>query len=303
MNETVIQPTALGTVDFQATQFIEQILSSLATNGMCLLRDTDMTLEKFNTLLRQLCPDITFDPARTESVGQVQKVDAGTSAIGFHIENGNTPNVPELVAFYSHKAARRGSETTVCDGARLWEDMSESEHSVGSQALSTLFQCPLTVERRLQPLHWKRYLLGEVMRQSGHTTVWSIDDMTRELLMVVAEQQPGLDVLVHEDESATCRITFDPVRQSRLGGLAAFANAILGPSFHYEPPVYRFPDGEVLSADVINALTVLAERHTQQVNWQDGDLLLLDNHRVMHGRREILDASHRQIFIGMGNMQ
>ena len=81
----------------------------------------------------------------------------------------------------------------------------------------------------------------------------------------------------------------------------AFANAILGPSHNYEPPVYRLDDGSVVSADEIKELRDIAETCTVEINWQDGDVAVIDNTRVMHGRRAIKDQD-RTLFIGMGRL-
>jgi len=37
------------------------------------------------------------------------------------------------------------------------------------------------------------------------------------------------------------------------------------------------------------------------VTWQDGDVLVIDNKRIMHGRREILvPLNERKLYIAMG---
>ena len=69
-------------------------------------------------ITHKLCKTITFDPARENTDKNTQKVDAGLGPIGLHIENGNTPICPDIVAFYSTKAAFEGSQTTICDGRR-----------------------------------------------------------------------------------------------------------------------------------------------------------------------------------------
>ncbi|WP_407695253.1 TauD/TfdA family dioxygenase [Shimia gijangensis] len=43
----------------------------------------------------------------------------------------------------------------------------------------------------------------------------------------------------------------------------------------------------------------LTETCTVEMNWQDGDVAVIDSPRVMHGRRAIKDHN-RQLFIGMG---
>lgn len=92
-----------------------------------------------------------------------------------------------------------------------------------------------------------------------------------------------------------------PVRGSALSGGLGFANAVLGPSHNYAPPRYRFGDTDFVSEEDIKEMRALAETVTHEINWQDGDIAVLDNTRVMHGRRAIVDTN-RQLFIGMGNV-
>ena len=49
----------------------------------------------------------------------------------------------------------------------------------------------------------------------------------------------------------------------------------------------------------LDEVRALAETCTHEINWQDGDIAVLDNTRVMHGRRAIADVN-RNLFIGMG---
>lgn len=52
---------------------------------------------------------------------------------------------------------------------------------------------------------------------------------------------------------------------------------------------------------MIERLTQLCETYTQDVAWQDGDVLVIDNKRIMHGRREILvPLNERKLYIAMG---
>ena len=111
---------------------------------------------------------------------------------------------------------------------------------------------------------------------------------------------PGQAFELHDDGSLTYRLTVDPVRGSAFGGDAlGFANAVLGPSHNYQPPRYRLADGSEVGTDEIEEIREIAETCTHEINWQDGDIAILDNTRVMHGRRAIADAN-RNLFIGMG---
>lgn len=264
---------------------ITTIKSHLAQDGWTLLRGYDVDMARFSTLSARLCTRITFDPARDHSEKNTQKVDAGLGPIGLHIENGNTPVCPDIVAFYSPRAAFEGSQTTICDGRSVLARFDENRRARWSRAI--------TVKRNLPEALWKRYLANE------HPAISRPEEVTERHILEFKAAVPNQDFALCEDGSLDYSLTINPVRESTLSGGAAFANAVLGPSHNYEPPRYVFGDGEEVGADEIEELREMAESVTHEINWQDGDVAILDNTRVMHGRRAIVDAN-RQLFIGMG---
>ena len=267
---------------------LDVALDALRAHGHCILRGFAPELDGFGALVSALCRTVTFDPAREYGGEAVQKVDAGTAAIGLHVENGNTPNVPELMAFFCRTAARSGSRTTLCDGAALLADMDDTMRARYSQTLSVTRTLP-------EPL-WKGYLANE------HPLLADASEVTAAHLEQMLAAFPGQRGELHADGSLTYALELSPILTSALGGRAAFANAILGPSFNYQAPSYRFADGTGIDDAERAALAALAERRTIEIPWADGDVALVDNRRVMHGRREILDAERRELFVGMGNL-
>lgn len=285
MTYTVIRAARTGSQIDAPT--IAAVRDHLSRDGWALLRGFDVDMATFSALTAELCSTITFDPAREFSERNTQMVDAGLGPIGLHIENGNTPVCPDIVAFYSAKAAFEGSQTTICDGRDVLASMSEAQRARWSQ--------PMTVSRKLPELLWKRYLANE------HPAISEPEEVTEEHILQFKAAIPNQDFDMHEDGSLTYHITLNPVRPSALSGAAGFANAVLGPSHNYEPPVYRLADGSLVSAEEIEELRELAEDSTTEINWQDGDIAVLDNTRIMHGRRAIKDQD-RQLFIGMGRV-
>jgi alpha-ketoglutarate-dependent taurine dioxygenase len=76
---------------------------------------------------------------------------------------------------------------------------------------------------------------------------------------------------------------------------------LLRPSFNYEKPNYSFANGQPLSEKLMKQTAELAEKYTQEIQWQDGDIVIINNKRVLHGRRAITgNLSDRALFIGMG---
>lgn len=266
---------------------IQSVKHYLQSDGWAILRGFDMDMHRFSDLTQQFCKTITFDPARESSDENTQKVDAGLGPIGLHIENGNTPVCPDIVAFYSTKAAFEGSQTTICDGRKVYEAFDD--------ALKKRWFQKMTVKRRLPEELWKRYLANE------HPAISKPEEVTMDHILQFKAAIPDQDFTLNEDGSLIYELQVAPVRPSSLSKGLAFANAILGPSHNYEAPTYTLEDGTTVSNDEIENLRDIAEQYTVEINWQDGDIAILDNTRVMHGRRAIKDQD-RQLFIGMGRL-
>lgn len=268
------------------TGLLDRIRDDLDRDGWTLLRGFQPEMADFSVLVTTLCRRVTFDPARSHTTETTQMVDAGLGPIGLHIENGNTPRCPDLVTFFAQTAAFEGSQTTICDGRAVWDSFDDARKARWSQ--------PMTVERVLPEALWKRYLANE------HPALSHPDEVRMEHVLQFKAAVPGQDFELHEDGSLTYRLTVEAVRPSVLGGAErGFANAVLGPSHNYQPPRYTLADGSLVTAEEIEEIRALAETVTHEINWQDGDIAILDNTRVMHGRRAIADAN-RNLFIGMG---
>ncbi len=284
MNYNVIRPTRSQN-SLTDPSVVTQIRALLEKDGWTLLRGFAPDMAAFSALTTALCRKITFDPAREYGDANTQKVDAGTGPIGLHTENGNTPVCPDIVAFYSPVAAFEGSQTTICDGREIYNSMSECQQD--------RWQREMIVERYLPEELWKRYLANE------HPAISRPEEVTPRHVEEFRAAIPNQDFDLLDDGGINYRLTISPVRGSALSKGRGFANAVLGPSHNYAPPKYRFDDEDIVSGDEIEELRELAETCTHEINWQDGDIAVLDNTRVMHGRRAIVDTN-RQLFIGMG---
>ncbi|VEA66782.1 Taurine catabolism dioxygenase TauD, TfdA family [Serratia plymuthica] len=115
---------------------------------------------------------------------------------------------------------------------------------------------------------------------------------------VVADgRHGGACITLNDDGAIRYQFRTPAIRASRINPLEAnnFANSIFGPSNNYEKPVITFADGEAIPADLLEEADAVCDRFTYDIGWQHGDVVLIDNTRVMHGRRRIEDKS-RTIF-------
>ncbi|MFR0675296.1 TauD/TfdA family dioxygenase [Enterobacterales bacterium AW_CKDN230030176-1A_HGKHYDSX7] len=255
----------------------------LRDRGVVVLRRCLVTLDEFSAFVKRHSSRLSLDPGRTLSGGVAQLVDAGTDAVGLHCENGNAPIWPDLTWFYCTLAPRKGSQTTLCDGAAVLDDLS-----------------PTTVQRfSEQRIRYRRTVPGDKWRRivcHYLPEVESLEDATFEQLQAIvgADRNTQMHYTKAQDTVAYA-YAVSAIQQSSFHGGAAFANSILGPSFNYEKPVIDFENGEPFDPALLDEVERVTARHTHIVGWQDGDMVMIDNRRVMHGRQPIVDTS-REIF-------
>ncbi len=277
--------------DLTDTQIVDIAKQHLAINGWVLLRGFDSNLTKFSGLLQQFCQHLTFDPAREFADKSSQKVNAGKESVGLHIENGNTPFPPEYVGFYCAKSAKSGSQTTVCDGRTLFKNMPDE--------LQNKWRQRVTVARRLPAHLWQKYVAAQ------HPNVSCISEVKEKHLKDFIAINPNQRGSITADGSLDYELDIQPCllnQREQQSDEMAFANAVLGPSFNYQKPTYTFADGEKVSDLIIKQTADLAEKYTHEICWQDGDVVLIDNKRVLHGRRAIQgELADRQLYIAMGS--
>ena len=266
------------------------ILTDLKTHGWTLLRGYHYDVKTFSQLMSQLCQTLTYDPARQNITSEAQKVDAGTHAIGLHIENGNTPMPPDIIAFFSELSAKKGSQTTICDGHAVYQALSPE--------LKATFSQPMRISRYLPQVIWQNYVATATSRTDADQI--SLDDLET---FITATMSKTLTHHVEPQADGGVRyvLQIHAIREDNLSGQLAFANTLLGPSFNYEKPEFTLANGQHVDDALLNELTQLCEKYTQDIAWQNGDVVILDNKRMMHGRRQIdVPLTERKLYIAMG---
>lgn len=278
MNQRIADPFATPTV--------EAVKSTLASSGWMLIEKTSLDLQGFSAFFQSLCDVLTFDPARQFASNVAQTVDAGTAAVGLHIENGNTPMPPDVVAFFSMRSASSGAQTTVCDGAVVYQALPEP--------LKNRLAQPYFMTRHLPKKIWQRYVAtANAIADPSSVTIQQLDDFIR--------ANPNQSCVMQSDGGILYRLRIPAIRADNFAGIPAYANALLGPSYNYEPPEYHAHDGTPLETALFEDLAAICEEHTQEIAWQDGDVTVIDNKRCLHGRRAIeVPLAERELVIAMG---
>ena len=103
--------------------------------------------------------------------------------------------------------------------------------------------------------------------------------------------------------SVTTR-TLEAIKELR-NGRKSFFNQVLAASLGWKknsnneiPPV-RFGNGEEICNSNLQTISNLAESLTLLRNWKDKDILLIDNHRVMLGRKPFSGEKNREVLVSL----
>ncbi len=254
-----------------------RVMALFRAHGALLLRGFGTDLPGFRDFALQFCATTVLnespDRRQLDAALAIQTVNGGVDAFPLHPELSREPWKPDACFFACLQPPASGGETTVCDGVELVRALPEAvRQGLAGRRLLYLQGAPPEVLRfwlgtetptaaeRLNPPPGCPYSFPIVRGQ-----------------IVRAFSRPALH---------TPMFTAEP----------AFGNFLL--FSRYYNGVHGFPcfeDGTAVPDEWLDAVRRAAESLTVGVTWAEGDLLMLDNSRVLHGRRAITDPGERVI--------
>jgi hypothetical protein len=180
-------------------------------------------------------------------------------------------NIPLMLWFFCANPALEDGETTVCDGREFFDKISSSTKELFSQ---------------------KKLKFAVRMSKDDWHKKYKTDDL--EVLDEMCKKN-NTHLKVHEDQSIQLEYITPAIIPSRCGNYQVFINSLL-PTMQLSPNVLTFDDNSKIPDDVVSELNEIAEIITTEIYWQKGDILMIDNTRIMHGRRAFTDDK-RDIYI------
>ena len=214
--------------------------------------------------------------------------------IALHGEMFYVRSPPNLVWFHCLRAPAVRGETILCDGTALYARL------------------PLATREyfRRMPILYLRRLTREEWQLAFDTP--DLDGLR------AACRELDLTFETHHDEAVTLRYRCSAFVRTH-SGRDAFVNNVLelslvelgiesgwtarniaGTAHSQAPIVVRTETGERLPADLVRQIARIGEALTIEHAWQTGDVLMIDNHRVMHGRRAA--SGERTVHVRLGNL-
>jgi len=232
--------------------------------GALLLRGFSPTVAEFRFFTAQFCNYFIAYPGnkRGRVDENIQTVDMTKAEIPLHSELSYSPVRPDLAWFYCAVPPRVGGATTLCDGVLL------------ATAL------PGDVRRWFEG---KRLRFRAVLEPRSWQTMFACKTIRQAAEVICLRSYPNISIA--GDKILIDHLTppLAPTKYHRI----AFCNNLL---LHYGRSTdVAFTDNSVLPRAIYENVAQISARLTTEIEWQAGDVLMVDNTRFMHGRRSVLD--------------
>ncbi|MBR0696576.1 TauD/TfdA family dioxygenase [Bradyrhizobium lablabi] len=276
-------------------------LESLVSNyGAVLLRGIPVHLEGFETLTRLFGTPVqahinlhlerqhhTRQALSRASVGLdgfTRTVNAGSSAINPHSESYYSPFCPDLVWFLCKQPPNSFGRTGLCDGVEV------------------LAHLPPAIRGQYEKLEMVNHSIFDA---AIFCALSNIDSIETSFARIRETRRLDLSWMMHRDGRFEFTYRAPMIRKTRFGGARAFANNALGGSgasldeFKADGRPFRRSHLEKygVTPSMADAGLETAERLMAWISWERGDLLVLDNTRIMHAREPFLGG--REILVRM----
>lgn len=257
-------------------------------NGTVLFRgfslSTDQDLDRFICAFEY--PNFPYEESLSNAVrvNRTERVFTANEApsdvtICLHHEMAQTPVYPSRLFFFCEQPAEQGGATPLCRSDVLFERLKEEfpEFVGDCETKGLLYTNIMPVEN--DPTSgmgrsWQSTFRAETpeaaedqLQKLGYSWEWLPDGCLRSttpVLQAVMEIEPGRKVFFNQLIAA-----FHGWKDSRNDPTQAIT----------------FGDGSAIKPETMNQVAAIAENLTFDVAWKKGDVALVDNRVVMHGRR------------------
>lgn len=201
----------------------------------------------------------------------IRDVDAGNMKMSLHSEASFSPSWPDIVWFYCEEPAKKGGETTICDGISLWDRLNETTKSffLSNPLLFKLKIPAVKINKKLGKKKWYINSLGTYDAIINYKT----------------------------GNFHAKQIRF-AVNETRIQNKLCFANHVLHRKPYIDKSIEEWGtlNGKKIPKLILEEIDEKSEQLTYYHKWKKKDLIMLDNKRFMHARNKFSSNENRKIF-------
>ena len=264
--------SGLGDLDHAA------IVDLYKRHGAILFRGFEVRLAEFGTFARSFCKTavVNESPNRQplDPANAVHSVDDGNGAFPLHPELSREPWKPDVAFFGCLSAPGAGGETTICDGVDLVRALPE----VVREGLS------------------KRRLVYGMGTWPALLEYWLGTAKPGDTQLAAPPLGCPYEFARLPDGGVVRHFSRPALHQPMFCEEPAFGNFLLFARYNNGRRDFPLLDDLRPVPDAwVEAAKAAGDRLTRAIAWQQGDVLMLDNTRFMHGRSAIRDVAERRI--------
>ncbi len=283
-----------------------EIVALFKQHGALLFRNFAVDTEAFLEFTSRYCRDFStyqgggfrWGSLDREKIGNNEtllSVTGSTQSFGIplHGEMYYMRQKPTLLWFYCEHPPAEAGETTLCDGRELYKKMTAKEREYFSEHKLKYIR---HLTREEWPVAFQTNALDDLrawcVKNDSTLTENPDGSMTIEYVCsaVSRERVENQDVFINN------LFVIHSAEQAILSGAAAKALSLPRNAC---PIVVRLENDAEIPQEIIAQLEQAANKLSAKVSWQAGDVLMIDNTRILHGRKKSPDAA-RNIYVRMG---
>tara|TARA_B100000579_G_scaffold434465_1_gene455420 strand:+ start:3053 stop:3991 length:939 start_codon:yes stop_codon:yes gene_type:complete len=213
--------------------------------------------------------------------------------IFLHHEMAQTPTYPKYIFFFCKSASLHGGETPLCRSDYLFDEL-------------------LKVDPDLVARFEKNGVIYNSIISSGDELVSGQGRSWQKTLGVKSKTEAEIRLSdlgyswnwIEGDSLSVTTKPFAAIKELKDGN-KSFFNQVLAASLGWKKnsendlsPV-KFGNGEEIPKSSIQIISKLAQSLTLLRDWEDNDIVLIDNYRVMHGRKPYSGKKTREVLVSL----
>jgi alpha-ketoglutarate-dependent taurine dioxygenase len=280
---------------------LTELEAELSNSGALLFRGFPVnSAETFDTFSAAFgYPSFTYQESLSNAVrvNFTQRVFTANEApkeveIYLHHEMAQTPISPEKIFFFCNSAAERGGATPICRSDQLFNalelELPELAEEFANKGIRYTTHMPAENDPQSgQGRSWASTLSVESKEQAetklaelGYNWQWQANGSLKAITPVLPAVLDLGTRKVFYNQLVAAYLGWNGVRDTPSRALA-------------------FGDGSAIPKDGLERIVELSKDFTFDLEWQDGDVALLDNKITMHGRRPYSGDRKRQILVAL----
>lgn len=244
----------------------KEVIKSFLENGCIIFRGFDSTPKSILNFTGKFTSTYANDANRRVEIfdKKIKTVDEGLMEMPLHSEASYSPSWPEIIWFYCVKPPKKSGWTTICDGKKIYQDLS-------TKTKKFFLANPITYKMDIPYGNKSSKIKTKKIRD------WFIN--------VIGVKKSKIDMNNKSIYIELERYSISPLKDTKEYAFSNHLQIVL----ERDPQLlsWRINNKTKLPNKIQKELKKICEKNIYKIKWKKNDLCMIDNRRFMHGRTQI----------------